>query len=257
MPDFSGQTALVTGAARGIGRGIAETLSGYSADLVLADVDVDKLESTASELKATGCDVETVDCDVTDQDDVAMMVDRALDRFGSVDVLVNNAGVATTGSIKDLSLSEWRRIININLTGAFICTKEAIPAMIQQEDGRIVNISSMAGRGISYNGAANYTASKWGMIGLTKHTAFDLGGYGIRANAVCPSLTLTPLAERTTTQAERDAFAEDVPLNRWAYPKDQAEATAFLASDEAQYITGTVLEVDGGSQLHSKKEDDV
>ncbi|GGM59715.1 3-oxoacyl-[acyl-carrier protein] reductase [Halarchaeum rubridurum] len=256
MPEFSGRTAIVTGAAKGIGRGVAETMGEYGAELVLADVDTETLDSTAADLRAAGHAVEAVECDVTAQAEAAAMVETALDRFGSVDVLVNNAGVATGGSIEDLSLDEWRRIVDVNLTGAFVCTSEAIPPMVEQGDGRIVNISSMAGRGISHNGAANYTASKWGLIGLTKHTAFDLGPKGVRANAVCPSATLTPLAERTTTEAEREAFTEDVPLGRWARPEDQAEAAAFLASDEAEYITGTVLEVDGGGQLRSKRENE-
>jgi len=252
---LSGKTAVVTGAAQGIGRAVAERLGADGASLVIGDVDEETLRATAADLDEDGYSVEAVECDVSSATDAAALADRAVESFGSLDVLVNNVGISSAGSIVDLDVEEWRRVIDVNLTGQFLCTKAVMPTMIEQESGAIVNVSSMAGRNVSYHGAANYTASKWGVIGLTKHAAHDLAPYGIRANAVCPDATLTPLAERTTTAASREEVRQNVPLGRWAQPEEQADAVAYLASEEASYVTGTVLEVDGGQQLSSRSDE--
>jgi 3-oxoacyl-[acyl-carrier protein] reductase len=180
-----------------------------------------------------------------------------------VDVLVNNAGVATHGEFLDLDPEDWDRIIDVNLTGVFNCSAAVVPTMIDGgEDGddrddpggAVVNVSSMAGRNISYHAAANYTASKWGVIGLTKHMAWDLGEHGVRVTAVCPGSTLTPLTEESTDPEERAATSRKIPLDRWADPGDIADGALYLASEAADYVTGTVLEIDGGKQLGVRNE---
>jgi len=255
MPDeFEGTVAVVTGAARGIGRSIAERLGEEGASVVVADIDAEEARETAAELGETGIAAEAVGCDVTSVDDVTAMVERTVDRFGSLDVLVNNAGIGSSGSVLDLDFEEWHRVIDVNLNGVFNCSRVAAPELVEAGGGSIINISSMAGRNISYHAAANYTASKWGVIGLTKHMAWDLGEHGVRVNAVCPGSTITSLTESSTTEAQRAATAEKIPLNRWAEPRDQADAVVYLASEAGSYVTGTVLEVDGGKQLGVRHE---
>ena len=247
--DFGGETAIVTGAARGIGRAIAERLGAEGAAVVLADRDTDALAETAAELEAQGVDVEGVDCDVSKLGDVEALIDRTVERFGGLDVLVNNAGIGSQAPVHELDPDDWQLVLDVNLTGQFYGISAAAPVMIENGGGRIVNVSSMAGRNISYHGAANYTASKWGVIGLTKHAAYDLAEHGIRVNAVCPGATLTDLVRGASTEEGRERTRRGIPLGRWAKPEDQADAVAYLASPDADYVTGTVLEVDGGGSL--------
>lgn len=247
--DFGGETAIVTGGARGIGRAIGQRLGDDGAAVVLADVRTETLEETVAELREDGIDVEGVDCDVTSVEDVDRLVERTLERFGSVEMLVNNAGIGRGGSIEELDMETWQEVIDVNLTGQFNCIRAVSPEMIAGDGGRIVNVSSMAGRNISYHGAANYTASKWGVIGLTKHAAYDLSEHDIRVNAICPGATLTPLIEAGTTEEGRERTRQGIPLGRWADPEDQADAVAYLLSPDSRFVTGTVLEVDGGGNL--------
>lgn len=248
MYDLDGDTAIVTGAAQGIGRAIAERLGEDGANVVLADVQAGKATEVAEALGENGVVAEAVECDVTDPSSAEALADHVSERFGSVDVLVNNAGGGGGGTFTDLDAEEWQRVVNLNLGGAYNCSSSVVPGMIERGDGRIVNIASMAGRNVSVNGNANYTAAKWGVIGLTKHMARDLAP-DVRVNAVCPGGTLTPLLEENMTDEVRDRVAERVPLGRWGRPEDQANAAAFLASEQSAYMTGTLLEVDGGGQL--------
>lgn len=246
---LSGETAIVTGAARGIGQAIAEKLGAAGATVVLADRD-DSVETTAAELTDSNAEAEAVICDVTERAETAALAEQTADVHGGIDILVNNAGVGSSGSFTELSPAEWDRVIGVNLTGVFNCSHAVVPKMTDSGGGRIVNISSMAGRNISYHGAANYTASKWGVIGFTKHLAWDLGEHGIRVNAVCPGATRTSMTE----EADRAETAEKIPVGRWARPADQADAVTYLVSDDASYLTGTVIEVDGGKQLSVRHE---
>ena len=254
IDDLAEKTVVVTGAARGIGRGIAEELGGAGAAVVIADVDEPEMRETAAELREDGISVEAVHCDVASREDAERLAERTVDRFGSVDALVNNAGIGSRGSFEDLDHEAWQRVLDVNLTGVFNCSRAVVPEMIDGDGGSIVNISSMAGRNISYHGAANYTASKWGVIGLTKHMAWDLGEHDVRVTAVCPGSTVTPLTESNTTPEERASTTEKIPLDRWASPEDHAAAVAYLVSDASSYVTGTVLEVDGGKQLSVRNE---
>jgi 3-oxoacyl-[acyl-carrier protein] reductase len=278
---LANRTAIVTGAAQGIGYAIAERFAEEGARVVVADVQSEAAREAAESLAAIEpCpDALAVECDVTSREDTRQLAERVVDAFGGVDVLVNNAGVATHGGFLDLEPEEWDRVVNVNLTGVFNCSAAVVPAMIEGEgghdedggdgengensensedgrdaDGAVVNVSSMAGRGISYHAAANYTASKWGVIGLTKHMAWDLGEHGVRVTAVCPGSTLTPLTEQSTDPEERAATSRKIPLDRWADPGDIADGALYLASDAADYVTGTVLEIDGGKQLGVRNE---
>jgi len=249
-----GETAIVTGAAQGIGEAIARRLGAEGAAVVIADRQAGKAEDVAVDLRESGVETEAVDCDVTDRKDTERLADRARERFGGVDVLVNNAGIGSADSFEELEPDAWDLVLDVNLTGPYNCSRAVVPGMIERGHGRIVNISSMAGRNISYHGAANYTASKWGLVGLTKHMAWDLGEHGITVNAVCPGATETSLTREGTTEAERAATTEKIPLGRWADPADQAEAVLYFAADSGAFTTGTVLEVDGGQQLAQRHE---
>jgi len=246
--DLDGDTAIVTGAAQGIGRGIAARLGEAGANVVLADVQADKVEETAGDLADEGATTEAVTCDVTDPDDVGAMVEAAEEAFGSVEILVNNAGGAGGQSLQELEIDAWRDALTLNLTGTYNCTRAVMPGMLERERGRIVNVSSMAGRNVSVNGGAHYTAAKWGVIGFTKHAARDLAP-DVRVNAVCPGGTLTPLLEEGISDEWREAYASRVPLGRLGHVEDQANGVLFLASELSAYMTGTVLEIDGGGQL--------
>jgi NAD(P)-dependent dehydrogenase (short-subunit alcohol dehydrogenase family) len=274
--------AIVTGAAQGIGYAIAERLAEAGAAVVVADVQAEAAGEAAESLAAVeACpDALAVDCDVTSREDTRRLAERTVERFGGIDVLVNNAGIATHGGFLDLDPGDWDRVLDVNLTGVYNCSAAVVPEMVDGDDGcdagsddgcdagsdddgdagdgrgggAVVNVSSMAGRNVSYHAAANYTASKWGVIGLTKHMAWDLGGHGVRVTAVCPGSTLTPLTEQSTEPGERAATSRKIPLDRWAAPDDIADGVLYLASDEADYVTGTVLEIDGGKQLGVRNE---
>jgi NAD(P)-dependent dehydrogenase (short-subunit alcohol dehydrogenase family) len=258
--------AIVTGAAQGIGYAIAERLAEEGAAVVVADVQAEAAGEAAESLAAVeACpDALAVDCDVTSREDTRRLAERTVERFGGIDVLVNNAGIATHGGFLDLDPGDWDRVLDVNLTGVYNCSAAVVPEMVGGDDGgddgdgrgggAVVNVSSMAGRNVSYHAAANYTASKWGVIGLTKHMAWDLGGHGVRVTAVCPGSTLTPLTEQSTEPGERAATSRKIPLDRWAAPDDIADGVLYLASDEADYVTGTVLEIDGGKQLGVRNE---
>jgi len=256
------RTAIVTGAAQGIGFAIAERFADEGAAVVVADVQVEAAREAAADLaSADACpDALAVECDVTVREDTRRLAERTVEAFGGVDVLVNNAGVATRGDFLDLEPGDWDRVVDVNLTGVYNCSAAVVPEMLGEgsEDGgsggAVVNVSSMAGRSISYHAAANYTASKWGVIGLTKHMAWDLGEHGVRVTAVCPGSTLTPLTEQSTGPEERAATSRKIPLDRWAAPGDIADGALYLASGEADYVTGTVLEIDGGKQLGVRNE---
>ena len=255
---LAGRTAIVTGAAQGIGYAIAERFAEEEATVVVADVQAEAAEEAAGALGSSEACPGTlaVECDVTSRQDTRRLAERVAETFGGVDVLVNNAGIATHGGFLDLDPDDWDRVIDVNLTGVYNCSAAVAPEMLDggEAGSAIVNVSSMAGRGISYHAAANYTASKWGVIGLTKHMAWDLGEHSVRVTAVCPGSTLTPLTEQSTEPEERAATSRKIPLDRWADPGDIADGALYLASDEADYVTGTVLEIDGGKQLGVRNE---
>lgn len=238
---------LVTGAARGIGRGIAETFADAGSDVALNDVDAETLASTVAAV-GEGADgaVVGIDADVSDPDEADRLVREAADRLGGVDVLVNNAAVIDPDAYTDITPERWRRVVGVNLDGVHHCCSAAVPRLRAAGGGAIVNVSSIAGQGVSVLGGAHYTSSKWGVIGLTKHIAQEHGPDGIRANAVCPGPTDSDRIRELTDEDARESVAEAVPLGRWGRPEDVGAAVAYLASDAASFVTGTTLTVDGG-----------
>jgi 3-oxoacyl-[acyl-carrier protein] reductase len=242
---FANKVALVTGSARGIGRAIAETLAQRGASLVIADLRAELAATTAQEIAAsTGQRTLAMAVDVVDSQSVKAMVDRVLAEFGHLDILVNNAGTTRDNLIMRMEEADWDLVLNINLKGAFNCSKAVVRTMMKQRYGRIVNIASVSGLA-GQAGQANYSASKAGLVGLTKALARELGSRQITVNAVAPGFIPTDLTKDLPTEL-KDASLKMIPLGRWGSPQEIAAAVAFLASDEAAYITGHVLSVDGG-----------
>ncbi len=242
---FENKVALVTGSARGIGRAIAETMARRGASVVIADLRAELATATAQEIAAnTGQRSLAVAVDVVNTESVKAMVERVLAEFGRIDILVNNAGVTRDNLIMRMEEADWDLVININLKGAFNCSKAVVRTMMKQRSGRIVNIASVSGLA-GQAGQANYSASKAGLIGMTKALARELGSRQITVNAVAPGFIPTDLTKDLPNEL-KEASLKMIPLGRWGSTEDIASAVAYLASDEASYITGHVLSVDGG-----------
>lgn len=236
---------LITGASRGIGAACARAFAraGYRV-AVHYNHSEDRARALCEELAATGCEAFAVQADVGDSAQVRAMFDRVYERFGALDVLVNNAGAALVKLVTDTSDDEWRRLIDTNLSGVFYCCRAALPAMIRAHSGCIVNIASMWGEtGASCE--AVYSASKAGVIGLTKALAKEVGPSGIRVNAVSPGVIMTDMMA-DFGEDDLAALREEIPLGTLGTPADVASAVLFLAGDGARYITGQVLSVNGG-----------
>lgn len=242
---FENKIALVTGSARGIGRAIAEILASRGASVVIADLRAELAATTSQEIAAsTGQRTLALAVDVVNSDSVKAMVERVLAEFGRIDILVNNAGITRDNLIMRMEEADWDLVLNINLKGAFNCSKAVVRTMMKQRYGRIVNIASVAG--LAGNaGQVNYSASKAGLVGLTKSLARELGSRQITVNAVAPGFIPTDLTKDLPEEL-KEASLKMTPLGRWGSTQDIAAAVAFLASDEASYITGHVLSVDGG-----------
>jgi len=242
---MEGRVAIITGGARGIGRAITEALAARGADVVIADIQEELAQTTANEIaNQFGKRTLAVKVNVADYNSAKEMVDAALEKFGQVDILVNNAGVTRDTLIMRMNEADWDIVLDINLKGAFNCCKAVVRQMMKQRYGRIVNISSVSGQA-GQVGQANYSASKAGLIGLTKALARELASRQITVNAVAPGFVPTTLTENLADEL-KEAILKATPLGRMGTPEEIAFAVAFLASDEASYITGQVLAVDGG-----------
>jgi 3-oxoacyl-[acyl-carrier protein] reductase len=241
---FQGKVAVVTGGARGIGRAIATELAVGGATLALVDVLLDVAEATAAEFRAQGVEAAAFAANVASPDDVNRMCDEVIARFGKIDILVNNAGITRDNLIMRMKESDWDAVIAVNLKGTFNCIKAVTRPMMKAHFGRIVNIASVVGV-MGNAGQANYSASKAGVIGLTKTAAKELASRNITVNAVAPGYIQTEMTEKVS-EAAREAFLTNIPLGRGGLPEDVAKAVRFLCSEDAAYITGQVLNVDGG-----------
>jgi NAD(P)-dependent dehydrogenase (short-subunit alcohol dehydrogenase family) len=240
------RVALVTGAARGMGNAIAGRLHELGASVALNDLDP---EATTGGAEALGEDVLPVPADVTSSDDVRQMFETTTNHFGRLDILVNNAGILFPTRLEDISEEEWRKTLDVNLTGAFFCTQAAISSMKGEGYGRIVNLASTAGKTVSTLGGAHYTASKHGVLGLTRACALELAPYGITVNAVCPGLIDTEMAHENTTPERLEGYRTSFPIHRLGRPEEVADLVCFLASDAAGYITGSAYDIAGGDLM--------
>jgi NAD(P)-dependent dehydrogenase (short-subunit alcohol dehydrogenase family) len=245
-----GKVAIVTGAGSGIGRAAAVALAREGARVALADIDAGGGVSAASEIADAGCDAFFHRADVGVTHDVASLVEAAVERYGRLDVLVNNAGVAIGGSVTEIDEDDWNRVLNVNLTSVWRGMRFAIPEMLKVGGGSIVNTSSVQGS-VGFIGWAAYAASKGGIDALTRQAAIEYAPHRIRVNAIVPGTILTPMNERIVRESENGAEIEAGwlamhPLGRLGRPEEVAAAIVFLASDDASFVTGECLRVDGG-----------
>jgi NAD(P)-dependent dehydrogenase (short-subunit alcohol dehydrogenase family) len=255
MTRMDGKTAIVTGAANGIGRAIAGALAGAGANVVVCDVLADDGERTVDEINSAGGTAAFVQADVSDSEQAEALIAMALERFGGLDVLANNAGIGGgMARLHEIEPADFDRVIAVNLRGTFLCSKYAIPHFLAQHDGRIVNTASTYGL-IGAPGAPAYCASKGAIINLTRQLAVDYGPDGIRVNAICPGYIDTQLGRRgprlsreefTAATAVRERAAAMQPLGRQGQPAEVAEVALFLASDASSFMTGSIVTVDGG-----------
>lgn len=241
------KVAIVTGAAQGIGEGIALKLAEKGAHVVVSDIDEAGAIRAAKAVRSADRRALAITADVADRDQVMQMVESSVAEFGRLDILVNNAGIARSGTLLKLTDQAWDQVLAVNLKGVFNVTQAVAPHMIQARYGKIVNISSIYGR-TGTIGDSNYAASKAGMIGLTKSIAQELARHNINVNAILPGMVDTPLL-RGIPEKYLAPMREEIPLRRVATPEDIANVTAFLASDEASYITGAAIEVTGGWRM--------
>jgi 3-oxoacyl-[acyl-carrier protein] reductase len=246
MVDFSGRVAIVTGAARGLGRAAAERFYERGASVVVNVRDVARADALAASL---GERAFSAPGDITEDGAPEDIVRRAVDRFGRIDVLVNNAAFARSTRFPNLSAREFREALEVNLTAPFLLTKAALPTMQAQRYGRVVNISSSAGRMVSTLGGAHYTASKAGLLGLTRAAAKELGKFGITVNAICPGMIDTELTHENATPDLLERLAAGYPIPRLGTAVEVADLICFIASEAAGYITGTSLDINGGDLL--------
>jgi NAD(P)-dependent dehydrogenase (short-subunit alcohol dehydrogenase family) len=244
--DFAGRVAIVTGAARGLGRAIAERLYQRGASVAVNVRDAARADAAA---RALGGRALAVPGDVAADGVPEAIVVRTLERFGRVDILVNNAAFARSTRFPDLSAAEWREALEVNLTAPFLLTKAVLPSMKASGYGRIINISSSAGRTVSTLGGAHYTASKAGVLGLTRASAKELGKFGITVNAVCPGMIDTELTHENATPELLERLAASYPVPRLGTALEVADLVCFAASEAAGYITGTSLDITGGDLM--------
>lgn len=244
---FDGRVVLVTGAAKGIGLRVGRAFGREGARVAALDIDTAGAEALARELGAEGCEALALKADVTAAPEVRRAVDVVLDRWGRVDVLVNNAGgFSVLRRTEDIPDEEWEAIFRLNVTSAFLCAKAVLPHMKRQRSGAIVNLSSITGRASIVTVTSHYAASKAAILGFTRHLAREVAQDGIRVNAVAPGTVATERFRALRSQEETRRLAESVPLGRVAEPEEIADVVLFLASDAARYVTGATLDVNGG-----------
>jgi len=244
--DFTGRVAIVTGAARGLGRAVAERLYERGASVTINVRDAERAQRLASEIgeRAFG-----VPGDIAVPDAPENIVQKTVEQFGRIDILINNAALPLTTRFEALTAEEWRRALEVNLTAPFLLIKAVLPAMKAQGYGRVINISSTAGRSVSTLGGAHYTASKTGLLGLTRAAAKELGKYGITVNAVCPGMIDTELTRESAAPEVLERLAQSYPVPRLGTSLEVADLICFVASEAAGYITGASLDINGGDLM--------
>jgi len=248
--DLSGKVALVTGAARGMGEAVAKALAENGAYVFVTDLEMEGVSKVAEEIKERGWKAEATQLDVTDYKAVSALVERIVRRYGRIDILVNNAGVLRRRlSVEEIPDKEWDLVMAVNVKGVFNCSKAVFPHMKAQRSGKIVNLSSTAGRSTSELGGAHYTASKAAVLGLSRHLAREAAVYNINVNAICPGLIDTPMVKETTTPEELERFIKAIPMGRLGRPEEEAALVLFLVSKASSYINGATIDLTGASLL--------
>jgi 3-oxoacyl-[acyl-carrier protein] reductase len=241
---LTGKVALVTGAAQGIGKAVALLLARHGADIVVSDINLEKAEETAKEIESIGPKAMAIKVNVASLNDVERMVEAVLKKFGKIDILINNAGITRDKLILRMTEDDWDIVLNVNLKGTFNCTKAVVRHMAKQRSGKIVSIASVVGE-MGNAGQVNYAASKAGVIGLTKTIAREFAQRGINVNAIAPGYIETPMTEVLSDKVKEE-LKRLIPMERLGKPEDVAETVLFLVSEESNYITGQVLNVNGG-----------
>ena len=236
--------AIITGGARGIGKAVALRLAKEGSDIAIGDVNLEALEESKKEIESTGRAVLTDKLDVTNPEDVQKFVQKVLDKFGKINILINNAGITRDGLLVRMNSADWDAVLNVNLKGTFNCTKAVAKPMMKQRSGKIVNIASIIGI-VGNAGQANYAASKGGVIAFTKSAAKELASRNVNVNAIAPGFIQTDMTAKLPEDV-KGAIMKQVPLGKWGTAGDVADAALFLVSDAAAYITGQVVQVDGG-----------
>ncbi|MGO9612664.1 MAG: 3-oxoacyl-[acyl-carrier-protein] reductase [Dissulfurispiraceae bacterium] len=244
---MNGQTAIITGGGRGIGKAIAESLANRGVNIVVVDVNIDVANQTASELMALGVKSIAIKADVANQTDVKGIFESAAKEFNKIEILVNNAGITRDGLLLRMKEEDWDLVMNVNLKGTFLCLREGVKAMSKQRYGRIINISSIVAF-MGNPGQANYSASKAGIIGLTKTTAKEYASRGITVNAVAPGFITTAMTDSLPENVKQEMLRA-IPMNKFGTIEDVAQAVLFLASPQSGYVTGQVLHVNGGMYM--------
>jgi len=248
---LNGKSAIVTGGGSGLGCAMAIALAEAGASLAIADIDGESAQKVTSEITSLGATSLSVKVDVTNPSEVGYMVERTVKEFGTLDILVNSAGVASAAPIEKMTLDIWDKVMKVNLTGVLLCCQAAAKQMMKQRKGKIINIASIAGTVIPkpeiFNGGYNYSASKAGVIMLTKRLAVELAEYGINANCISPGYMRTRLIQKAIDDKKSlEEMINTTPLRRLGEPSDLAGAVVFLASEASNFVTGHDLLVDGG-----------
>jgi 3-oxoacyl-[acyl-carrier protein] reductase len=242
--DLKDKVAIVTGSARGIGKGIAEKLAQAGAKVVISDINTELAEATAKEIAALGVETLAVACNVTKKEDVDNLMSQTKEKFGSIDILVNNAGITKDGLFVRMKEEDWDLVLNINLKGTFLCAQAAGTIMMKQRKGKIINIASVSGI-FGNAGQANYASSKAGVIGLTKVIARELAGRNVNCNAIAPGFIQTDMTDKLSDEIKQNV-EQQIPFKKMGSVDDIANTALFLAAEESNYMTGQVLSVCGG-----------
>jgi NAD(P)-dependent dehydrogenase (short-subunit alcohol dehydrogenase family) len=250
MKKFQDKVAIVTGAARGMGKAIASAFAREGALVVVVDTDVSATKQAAMEIEDSGGKALGLVCNVSIKSDVENTISKVIAEFGTIDILVNNAGVLrTTRPLEEIPESDWDLIMDVNLKGVFLFSKNVLPILRAKKYGKVINMASSAGRSVSELGGAHYTASKAGVIGLTRHSASEYAQYGININSICPGLVETPMIREEASEDKLNHWLSQIPLGRFSKPEEAADLVLFLASEESKYITGATIDFNGGSLL--------
>ena len=245
---LSNQVAIVTGAGQGMGAAMAKLIAEEGGQVVVSDINQEKASVIADEISETETQALAIRADITREKDVQAMVETTIEHYGTISILVNNAGILYPTRIEQITRAEWDRVLEVNLTGTFLCSQAVLKTMKKNRYGRIVNMSSSAGRSVSTLGGAHYTAAKAGVLGLSRALAKEVAPFGITVNAICPGLIDTEMVQAECTPERISAYAASFPIPRLGRPDEVAQLMLFLATDSA-YITGASIDINGGDLM--------